>query len=361
MVRRAAARDSETEPVAGSSPRLYQRLFRILAGQIDHGTLPVGVPLTETSLAARFGISRAPVRRALTELVEAGLVEKATPRGYAVKSDRKATSTESWHDEKGETADRKLVSMPSWERIYGDVESEIIARISFASWRVNEAELARHYRVSRTVARDVIGRLQQRGVVQKDDRSRWFAPGLTPVHVGELYELRWLLEPVALIKAAPNIPKPVLEEVRDNLLEAIAHASNVTGTTLDHREHDLHVVLLGYCGNPTLMQAITLHQSLLIAHRFLYRWTSRLFETEPFLPEHLQVLDRLKAGHVKDAAKALESHLKDSRERAIARIEVIASGSQPDPLSYLERVSLSGTERAHNSQAVGWNGGRGLF
>ena len=56
----------------------------------------------------------------------------------------------------------RLQPSPSWEPIYAEVEREIVARISFASWRVNEAELARAYKVSRTVARDVVGRLQQR-------------------------------------------------------------------------------------------------------------------------------------------------------------------------------------------------------
>jgi len=294
------------------------------------------MPLTETAIAARFGISRAPARRALADLVEAGLLEKAAPFGFAVRGDMPPTPKQRG----GESADaeQKLISLPSWERIYGEVESEIIARTSFATWKVNEAELARHYQVSRTVARDVIGRLQQRGVVQKDERGRWFAPALTPRHVSELYELRWLLEPVALAKAAPNVPPAVHAELRRNLVEAIDSPEEVVGATLDRLERDLHVTLLSYCANDTLMQAITLHQSLLIAHRFLYLWTSRLFASEPFLPEHLDVFDRLQAGRVADAAKALENHLKDSRERAIARIDAIAAGSQPDPLAYLERA-----------------------
>ncbi len=84
------------------------------------------------------------------------------------------------------------------------------------------------------------------------------------------------------------------------------------------------------------MQAIALPQSLLIAHRFLYRWTSRLFVTEPFLPEHLDVLDRLQAGHIRDAAEALETHLRVSQDRAIYRVNLIAQGPYPDPLRYLE-------------------------
>ena len=215
--------------------------------------------------------------------------------------------------------------------------SEIIARISFASWRVNEAELARHYGVSRTASRDVIGRLQQRGVVRKDDRSRWYAPALTPQHVGELYELRWLLEPVALDKASTRLPDGLLAGMRERLLTAVAHPERVDGDMLDALERDLHITVLGHCGNGALMQAIVQPQSLLIAHRFLNRWTSRMFDSEPFLPEHLAIVERLAEGHVAEAAAALESHLRISRDRALARIEVIARGTQPEPLSYLQR------------------------
>jgi len=328
---------------AGSSPRLYQRVFDILEGQIRQGALPADAALTETAVAARFGVSRAPARRALEELAQAGIIEKSGAHGFVVAAE--VASRPRGPAQSGVMiADDapKLVSLPSWERIYGEVESEIAARISFATWRVNEAELARHYGVSRTVARDVIGRLQQRGLVQKDDRARWYAPALTAAHVGELYELRWLLEPVALVKAAPNLPDGLLSGVRSRLEVAQAQEGEVPGAVLDELEHDLHVTVLKHCRNRALMQAITLPQSLLIAHRFLYRWTSRMFEREPFLPEHLDIVARLETGAAAGAAAALEAHLRVSADRAVARIDVIARGSQPDPLRYLERLNPVG-------------------
>jgi DNA-binding GntR family transcriptional regulator len=326
---------------SGTAPRLYQRAFRILANQIEKGAIAEGVRLRESVIAAQFGISRAPARQALTELERSGLVEKSTGRGYSVcaystgKSGRHPVERH-----QGLDADLHLTSLSSWERIYGQVESEIVARTSFASWRVNEAELARFYNVSRTVARDVVARLQQRGVVRKDDRSRWYAPALTPDHVGELYELRSLLEPVALMKAAPNVPARFVADMRAKLQSSIENAREIAGATLDQLEQDLHVTFLGYCGNRTLMQAISLPQSLLIAHHFLYRWTPRLFETEPFLPEHMEIVARLERGKIKDAADALEHHLRVSRERAIARIEVVAREFHPDDLPYLERLEF---------------------
>lgn len=329
--------DAEEVPIAaGSSPRLYERVFDILSEQIAQGRFGTETALTETAIASRFGVSRAPARRALAELEQAGLIRRAKQRGFVVADEHVNAAA---RPGKASEGDEKLVSLPSWERIYRDVESEIIARISFATWRFNEAELARQYGVSRTVARDVIGRLQQSGLVQKDDRSRWFAPALTTQHVSELYELRWLLEPVALTKAASNLPDGLLAGMRSDLEAALAVGSDIEGERLDDFERDLHITLLGYCGNRALTQAITYPQSLLIAHRFLYRWTSVLFTQEPFLPEHLDVVEKLQAGQVEAAARSLEQHLKISRDRAISRIGVIAAGSQPDTVSYLERMT----------------------
>jgi DNA-binding GntR family transcriptional regulator len=321
----------------GAAPRLYQRILDILSRQIESSELPPGARLQESVVAALFGVSRAPVRQALAELQQMGVIEKAAGQGYTVCEAGNAIRARPL--DIADTEDLRLVPTSSWERIYGEVESEIAGRIAFGGWRVNEAELARYYHVSRTVARDVMGRLQQRGVVRKDDRSRWYAPALTPEHVGELYEMRWLLEPVALVKAAPNVPPGFLAAMKADLDEAIANARTIGGETLDRLETELHIELLGYSANQTLMQAITLPQSLLIAHRFLYRSTLRLFETEPFLPEHLDIVTRLAAGHVEKAAAALEHHLRVSLDRAMTRVEAVIRDYCPENLPYLERMA----------------------
>ncbi|WP_309084376.1 GntR family transcriptional regulator [Chelativorans sp.] len=320
------------------APRLYHRAYEILAAQIGDGTLAPGMRLTESSVAEQFGISRAPARRALAELERNGFVTKSSGRGYSVQG---APSANKAVPKPATDEDMRLVSRPSWERIYGEVEDEVIGRISFANWRVNEAELARYYGVSRTVARDVIGRLQSRGLLRKDERSRWYAPALTPEHVGELYELRSILEPIALAKAVPHVPPSFLSQMRAHLEDAVANAEAIEGPVLDSLEEEMHVKLLGFCGNRTLMQAITLPQSLLIAHRFLYRWTPRLFKTEPFLPEHLEVVAHLDAGDAAKAAAALERHLKVSGGRALARVDVIRRDFRAESLPYLEQLDGS--------------------
>ena len=333
-------RRHDGRPLSGASPRLYQRAFEILAQRIGSGDLPPGTRLLESTVTAQFGISRTPARQALAELVREGYVNKSPGYGYVVVG----TGMAGPNQPPPSGADERILlsSLPTWERLYGEVEQEIAGRTTFATWRVIEAKLAQHYGVSRTVARDVLGRLQERGVVRKDPRARWYAPMLTPDYVTELYELRWVLEPVALTKAAAKVPQPYLTGMRRNLALALDNARAIGGDTLDRLEEDLHITLLGYCGNLSLMQAITLPQSLLIAHRFLYRWTSRLFDVEPFLAEHIDVVDRLAGGDVAGAARTLESHLRVSRDRAIGRIDVVSKQVDPEGLPYLERLPRQG-------------------
>lgn len=121
----------------------------------------------------------------------------------------------------------RLEAAASWQCFSPEIERAIIARTAVAGWRVIETELARHSGVSRTVAREMIARLNQRGVIRGDARGRWSAPVLTPEHVGELYERRSPLEPVALRKAMPAVPRGFVSAMRRRLEEAAARAETL--------------------------------------------------------------------------------------------------------------------------------------
>ncbi|WP_306929059.1 GntR family transcriptional regulator [Agrobacterium larrymoorei] len=307
---------------------------------VANGVIVQGTRLTETMVANRFGISRAPARQALAELERLHLVRKTESRGYDVVAKNRSMQQTGTTDENSLPPADTMRMQPrsSWELIYDNIEIEIVSRTSLAAWRINEAMLAKHYGVSRTVARDVVARLQQRGIVNKDESGRWYAPALTAKHIDELYELRWILEPIALEKAVPNLPDGLLISLRKNVADAIQSVDKIDGEMLDALEQQLHVELLGYCENASLMQAISLPQALLVAHHFLYHWTMELFDTEPFLPEHLAIFDSLLTGDIEGAKSALVRHLQISRSRAMKRITAVAEVISPDELPYLEKM-----------------------
>ena len=59
------------------------------------------------------------------------------------------------------------VGKANWERIYEEVERTPSRSLIFGRYRIIEALMAEEFDVSRTVVRDVLGRLQERGLVQK--------------------------------------------------------------------------------------------------------------------------------------------------------------------------------------------------
>ena len=323
--------------LSGTAPRLYERTVEMVIDLADRGVLTSGTRITESMLAERFGISRTPARRALLELERRGLARRTKGRGYVMLGGGPSPAEDEGR-RAAFAAEAPLLSLASWERIYGEVEDEIVARISFGDWRLNEVKLAQSYRVSRTVARDVIGRLQQRGIVCKDDSGRWIAPALSHERVGELYELRAILEPVALRKAAPRLTPAFLDGMLRRLDQRLPDGAEEIGAALDRLEEDLHVTLLRYCGNRALMEAITLPQSLLVAHKFLYRWTSQIFSNASSLEEHREIIREIRGGDVRAAATVLKRHLRRASKRAILRVDRVRQDFVLDDLPYLEGV-----------------------
>lgn len=324
-------------PVAtGVAPRLYERACSILASQIAGGQLSPGSRLLESHVAEQFGISRAPARQALARLESLGLLRRSAGHGYVVEQVKEVPPQ--LPVPAGTGAPIRLAAESTWERIYVEVEQDIVSRTAFGAWRVVENHLAGYYGVSRTVAREVLSRLQQRGIVKKDQKQRWYAPALNRDYVAELYEMRALLEPQALAKAADRLPPGTAQGLRHHLETAIDRADTLDGTALSALETELHVDLLAHCGNATLMEAVTTYQSLLVAHTFLYHWAPQLYAPEPFLAEHLAVAERLDQGRVADAAEALRAHLDASLERAMHRLEVVRREFLPMPLPYLLRI-----------------------
>ncbi|MFO1539177.1 MAG: GntR family transcriptional regulator [Chloroflexota bacterium] len=65
---------------------LWEGIADSLRGMILAGAIPAGAPLVEGDLAARFGVSRGPVRDALRELAREGLVADLPRRGTVVST-----------------------------------------------------------------------------------------------------------------------------------------------------------------------------------------------------------------------------------------------------------------------------------
>jgi DNA-binding GntR family transcriptional regulator len=329
---------NQSAPTPAAEPEgghLYRRVAGLLAEEIAQGRIAGGTRLYESRVAARFSISRTPARQALELLARKGLVRAAgaRARGYVVVAGAPPGPGERPPAPVSSLPEVPLSSRPAWERIYGEVVDAIASRIVFSSWWINETALGQHYGVSRTVAREVLARLQAQGLVTVEGK-RWTAPQLTERRVAELYDMRAILESAALREAAPAFSTARLGEMCANLEAALA--GEPSGEELDRLEGELHVEFLLSCPNRMLRRAVSQHQALLLAHRFFYRWTARLFEVEPFLTEHLSILRAVIDGRIDAAAEEIAAHLMASKRRAMRRIDEVRALVRLEELGYLK-------------------------
>jgi DNA-binding GntR family transcriptional regulator len=65
---------------------LRDEVYRQVLDRIHRGSLPDGIRLRDSELAAQLGVSRTPVREALLRLAREGVIENSMGRGFRVRS-----------------------------------------------------------------------------------------------------------------------------------------------------------------------------------------------------------------------------------------------------------------------------------
>ncbi|MHA1564281.1 MAG: GntR family transcriptional regulator [Alphaproteobacteria bacterium] len=324
------------------APRLYQVACSVLRHHIEERRLPPGLILLEGRIADAFAMSRAPVRRALALLCDEGLIHRYNGRGYLVGPLSTDVVPRS-----GDLRDFGLalpkplaqsIGSFTWERIYTEVETQVVNCIPFGTYRVLESGICEHYSVSRTVAREVLNRLRDRALIEKDRHSHWTAGPLTSHALTEHFEMRCLLEPAALLSVADGLDRTMLIAMRDRLAAAEADLANITPGLIDAFEEDLHVTCLQKASNQRLVTTIIQSQLPFVTNS-LFRRHINVETGGSVLPEHRIIFEHLIMGAPQAAAAGLLAHLQASRSRTKARLKVLSLIPEPETTLYLERVN----------------------
>lgn len=316
---------------------LSEMIVGTLGEQLAGGRLPAGLVLLESNIADLFGVSRAPVRAALLRLEADGLLQRFDGRGYLVRGDGGATPLRLDLEAAGitvpETVRRAVASRSSWERIYAAVEREVARALPFGAYRLVETALAEAYGVSRSVTGDVLGRLHERGLVEKNQRSQWVAGPLTSEKIAEFFEIRRLLEPAALRHSAPGLAPEWLERMRDDLIAAERDYPSVAPERLQEMEKALHEDCVLSGATPRLAMMIRQTQLPLITTNYILQ--QQVVAPDSFLTEHRTIVELLLLGAVEAAGAALDAHLRIATGKTIARLRKFAGTAHPSPPAYL--------------------------
>lgn len=324
----AGPSDDRSEVVAADDSRPYYEIVRDeLSRNIRGGGLPLGVVLLEGPIATLLGVSRGPVKRALEMLAEEGLIHRFDGRGYLVGPPGAKHAPKRMNlltmdlDVSGEI--QAYAQRATWQRLYGEVAESVVACTPFGTYKISEAAMCEHFEVSRTVVRDVLARLNHDGLIEKDRWSHWTAGPLTARDVKEHFDMRRILEPTALLIAAPHLDRDEIAAMLRRIDSAATAGRPPTGDRLNQWERELNECFLSGVANRRLIAAIRQSHMPEIINRLFVTHVG-LHEVDQVLNEHRAILGHLLASSPGEAAAALERRLDAAKLRTCARLKVLS-------------------------------------
>ena len=316
----------------------YAVIAQTLRTQIKRKKLLPGTVLLEGSLASIFGLgSRSPVKQALQQLQEDGVLSRFDGRGVVVGSGTapilrlKLTRGLLGLDEN--TPD--IARVPTWQKIYLPIERELIVRSAFGRFRVNELELSHHYRIGRTVAHEVLTQIQSTGIIMKGDKTQWFTVPLDEKRVDDLYALRELIEPALTANAALQIPQDLIDAMKQRLLTAMKRYPKIDPSDLYELEDDIHITCLEYGHNVEMLEALKRTRCIVILIKHMFGKEMPYSKIDPFFEEHLRIIEGLDKRDADRGRRAMLRHLQAARKKVANRLVAFRKNYSMAPISFV--------------------------
>lgn len=314
---------------------LYEEAQAHIRDAISLGKLADGTILTEAPLADIFGFSRAPVRQALKLLASEGIISRFKGRGYVVGNG----DGEFVRADLGPAFQHlaPMVERPplAWKPLYEEVERIVVYHSFFGSARLIENELALYYDVGRLVARDVLIHLESKGIVEKNERSRWSVVPLDDQRIADLFCLRTHLESAALVLATEFITPDVCALMMARLVDALDRYPDVTAAMMYDLEVDLHVRALEYCPNKELLHALQRTHCVQTLSKHVLGVHVAMPNHEPFLEGHIEVFRQIERQNRDAAGRAMTRHIRESLPKVIERAAVFRDNFTTEPCAFI--------------------------
>lgn len=206
---------------------------------------------------------------------------------------------------------------PLGDDVYEELLSRLISLNIAPGARMNVDSLVKELGVSQTPIRSALVRLEAEGLVVKTHLVGYSAaPMPNPQRFEQIYELRLLLEPVAVAKAAHNLTPEARAALRT--LHAEMAAPSVDDARLAYGKFatwdaEFHARITSSPGCELIAETLTrLH-----THMHLFRLLFHSRVTEEAIAEHADVLAALEAGDADAASEAMKRHILFSRRRML--------------------------------------------
>lgn len=181
--------------------------------------------------------------------------------------------------------------------------------------RISIDELSLRWGVSSTPVRDAIRRLEKVGFLKIAPRRGIYVSEFDAHEFKEVFDLRIALECLAVESATGRIPATEIDSMILEYQKAqTAFLESGNRTMLEQCDPLVHEAIIRYCDNQRLKEIVhDLHDLLDWARRIISVRRPETYELA--FPEHMTILNALKAQNMEEAQMALRRHLKNSYNR----------------------------------------------
>ncbi len=282
---------------ADAMTNLAANLASQIATHIRSEGLRSGDRLTERKLAEQFRVSRSPVRAAMKQLEEAGVLVAGERSGYQVVD----------VDAAGRIADAPAEADAD-EDVYLRIARD---RVSGAlPERITENEFQRRYDLTKGRLAKLLRRMVQEGWIERLPGHGWeFLPVLTSLEAyRDSYRFRQLIEPAALLEPRFEVNRPLLEQrLAQQRWLVEGGIWNVADTRLFELNSGMHESIIECSRNVFFIDALKRVDRL-----------RRLFDYGQMLDrdvarercrEHVELLNLVLAGENETASTFMHQHL----------------------------------------------------
>ncbi|MEJ2485704.1 MAG: GntR family transcriptional regulator [Anaerolineales bacterium] len=198
-------------------------------------------------------------------------------------------------------------------KIYHEVRRSIIMGEFKTGARLNVEEIADHYQISVTPVRDALQMLNQEGLVTIKPRAGYFVTRITLKELRDMFELRNILELVAIERSIDKIDSEQILQLR-NVHAGYTGDDDESYDRYTDENRCFHYLLAEASGNQELANLIG-HLMDRLARFMVLRHAGKTMEES-----HSKIVDALEKHDLEAARKALVDDIEGTRQAALDRI-----------------------------------------
>jgi DNA-binding GntR family transcriptional regulator len=206
-------------------------------------------------------------------------------------------------------------------RVFKEIESAILSGQFKPRERLVEMDLISRFRVSRTVIREAIKKLEAKGLVMTTPYRGAVVADLTVEEINEIYFIRAALEKIAARLVLKHITQKEIQNLRKLSIEV---EKNIRGKTYQMIEKDseFHQMIFRACRNSYLYDMIDFLRTK--AHIVRFSAWSLPQRVEESIVEHREMIKAIEERNLSQFEKLIVKHLTFAKNSYMSQLKGIS-------------------------------------